>query len=189
VKTATVFILSAASAEDKHSQGQSQAQRSPVGLLRPVSFNAAFGDGTCSRDTGTGAITLDGFLGELTSDQSVGAWRFSPAQVESKHLPITLALQNTGCETPTFTRVQKFRGGRGCAEPGFRQSDAGSRMCPASERRPDSAAAQCRQSILPAGGTASASVPRKDNEIGYQCCIHPWMRLVVNHQDDRDHNH
>src|ERR1051326_685888 len=46
----------------------------------PASFNAAVGDGTCDRSIINGFITFDGFVAELTADQSVGAWRFAPSQ-------------------------------------------------------------------------------------------------------------
>lgn len=187
---ATMFILSAGFAEDNHSQGQSQASVRLWDYCDPASFNAAFGDGTCDRDTSTGAITLNGFLGELTSDQSVGAWRFSPAEIRSKHRPITLALQNTGGETHTFTRVKKFGGGFVDA-----LNQASGTPVPAPEcaqlvngvLTPQAPSAD--NLFIPAGGTASASVPGRDDEIRYQCCIHPWMRLVVDHQDDHGHNH
>jgi len=111
IALASVFILSTVFAEDNDNRGKSQASVHLWDYCDPTSFNAAFGDGTCNRDTSTGAITIDGFLGELTSDQSVGAWRFSPAEIKSDHRQITLALQNVGGETHTFTRVKKFGGG------------------------------------------------------------------------------
>ena len=187
---ASVLILSSAFAEDNHSQGKSQASVRLWDYCDPTSFNAAFGAGTCDRDTSTGAITLNGFLGELTSDQSVGAWRFSPAEINPKHRPITLALQNTGGETHTFTLVRKFGGGFVDA-----LNQASGTPVPAPEcaqfvngiLTPQAPSAD--NLFIPAGGTASASVPRRDDEIRYQCCIHPWMRLVVGEHEDHDHHH
>ncbi len=76
----------------------------------PTSFNAAFGNGVCNRDTSTGAITVTAFLTELTMDKSVGAWRFAPSQTAVAQ-GATLNLQNLGGETHTFTRVKRFGGG------------------------------------------------------------------------------
>lgn len=190
IALASVFILSTVFAEDNHNRGKSQASVHLWDYCDPTSFNAAFGDGTCNRDTSTGAITIDGFLGELTSDQSVGAWRFSPAEIKSDHRPITLALQNVGGETHTFTRVKKFGGGFVDA-----LNQASGNPVPAPEcaqlvngvLNPQAPGAD--NLFIPAGGTASASVSRGDDQIRYQCCIHPWMRLVVNHQEDHDHHH
>ena len=104
--------------------------------------------------------------------------------------PITLALQNTGGETHTFTRVRKFGGGFVDA-----LNQASGNPVPAPEcaqlvngvLTPQAPSAD--NLFIPAGGTASASVPGRDDEIRYQCCIHPWMRLVVDHQDDHGHHH
>jgi hypothetical protein len=187
---ASVFILSTVFAEDNHNRGKFQATVHLWDYCDPTSFNAALGDGTCNRDTSTGAITVNGFLGELASDQSVGAWRFSPAEIKSDHQPISLALQNVGGETHTFTRVKKFGGGFVDA-----LNQASGNPVPAPEcaqlvngvLTPQAPGAD--NLFIPAGGTASASVSRRDDQIRYQCCIHPWMRLVVNHQDDHDHHH
>ena len=187
---ASVFILSTVFAEDNHNRGKSQATVHLWDYCDPASFNAAFGDGTCNPRHCTGAITVDGFLGELTSDQSVGAWSFSPAEIKSDHRPIALALQNVGGETHTFTRVKKFGGGFVDA-----LNQASGNPVPAPEcaqlvngvLTPQAPGAD--NLFIPAGGTASASVSRRDDQIRYQCCIHPWMRLVVNHQDDHDHDH
>ena len=187
---ASVFILSTVFAEDNHNRGKSQVSVNLWDYCDPASFNAAFGAGVCNRDTTNGAITVNGFLGELSSDQSVGAWRFSPAEIKSDHRPITLALQNLGGETHTFTRVKKFGGGFVDA-----LNQASGNPTPAPE------CAQLVNGVLTpqvpsadnlfilAGGTGSASTPQRDNEIRYQCCIHPWMRLVVGEREDHGLNH
>jgi hypothetical protein len=146
-------------------------------------FNAAWGL-TCNRDTTTGAITVNGFLGELSSDQSVGAWRFSPDEVKSKHGKINFTLKNVGGELHTFTRVKRFGGGFVDA-----LNAASGNPVPAPEcaqmvngvlaPQPPSA----NNVFVPAGGTGAASTSRRDDTVRYQCCIHPWMRLVV---DDND---
>jgi len=162
-----------------------------LGLLRSCQFQPALGSGTCNRDTSTGAITVTGFLGEVTSDKSAGAWRFSPDEIKSKHGKVALALQNVGGETHTFTKVKKFGGGFVDA-----LNQASGNPVPAPE---------CAQMVngvltpqapgadnlfIPAGGTATASTPRREDATRYQCCIHPWMRLVVGEDHDNDnHGH
>jgi hypothetical protein len=181
---ATMFILSAVFAEDNHDQDKSQVSVHLWDYCDPASFNAAFGDGTCDRDTASGAITVNGFLGELTSDQSVGAWRFSPGEIKSKHSKITLALQNVGGETHTFTRVKKFGGGFVDA-----LNQASGTPIPAPECAKfmngvlTPQAPSANNLFIPAGGIATASSLRKDDKIRYQCCIHPWMRLVIRADD------
>ena len=110
VGLALVSILSTVFADDNHDRGKSQANVNLWDYCDPTSFNATLGPDTCNRDTTTGAITVNGFLGELSSEKSVGAWRFSPAELKSDHRSITLTLKNVGGETHTFTKVKKFGG-------------------------------------------------------------------------------
>lgn len=190
VVLATLLIISAGFAEENHKQNNSQVSVHLWDYCDPDSFNAAFGSVVCTRDIATGAITVTGFLGELSSDQSVGAWRFSPAEVKAKHGKITFTLQNEGGETHTFTRVRRFGGGfvdllnqasgNPVPAPECAQSVGG-----VLSAQPPSA----NNVFVPAGGTATASTSGRDGVTRYQCCIHPWMRLVVGDQDDHDHGH
>ncbi len=187
---ASIFILSAASAEDNHDdRGKSQISVHLWDYCDPTTFNMAFGAGTCDRDTSTGAITVNGFLGELSSEQSVGAWRYTPSEIKSDHRPITLELKNEGGETHTFTRVKKFGGGfvdvlnqaSGNPVPAPECAQFVNGVLTPQAPGPDNL-------MIPVGGTESASVPRRD-QVRYQCCIHPWMRLVVGDNDDHGHDH
>jgi hypothetical protein len=131
---------------------------------------------------------VNGFLGEVASDKSAGAWRFSPDQVSSDHQPLSITLKNMGGETHTFTKVNKFGGGFVDA-----LNQASGNPVPAPE------CAQLVNGVLtpqapgvdnlfiPAGSTAMASTSRREGQLRYQCCIHPWMRFVVN-EDDHDHH-
>ncbi len=185
---ATLLILLPGFAEENHGQKTSQVTVHLWDYCDPATFNVALGPGTCNRDTTTGAITVTGFLGEVTSDKSAGAWRFSPAEIKTKHEKVAFALQNVGGETHTFTRVKKFGGGFVDA-----LNQASGNPVPAPE---------CAQMVngvltpqapgadnlfIPAGGTATASTHRREEATRYQCCIHPWMRLVVNGDDDHRH--
>jgi hypothetical protein len=185
---ASMFILSVL-AEDHDDRGPSQISIHVWDYCDPATFNAALGDGTCNRDTTTGAITVNGFLGEVASDKSAGAWRFSPDQVSSDHRPLSIILKNMGGETHTFTQVKQFGGGFVDA-----LNQASGNPVPAPEcaqfvngvLTPQAAGAN--NLFVPAGSTAMASTSRRDDQVRYQCCIHPWMRFVVN-EDDREHHH
>jgi hypothetical protein len=186
----TVLILATGFAQENHGQNNRQVSVHLWDYCDPGSFNTDFGPGTCNRDTTTGAITVTGFLGELGSEQSVGAWRYSPSEIKSNDGKITLALQNVGGETHTFTRVKEFGGG-------FVDvlNQASGNPVPAPE---------CAQMVngtltpqapgpdnlfISPGGTATASTPKHDDITRYQCCIHPWMRLVVGDHDNHGENH
>lgn len=148
----------------------------------PASFNAAVGDGTCDRSIVNGFITFDGFVAELTEDQSVGAWRFAPSQTSVAE-KATLHLTNNGGETHTFTEVKQFGGGF----VDFLNGPSGNPV-PAPEcaqvvngnlvPQPPSA----DNIFLGPGQTATVSL---DHELNakYQCCIHPWMRLTITPRD------
>jgi hypothetical protein len=145
----------------------------------PATFNAAVGDGTCVRDTTSGAITFSGFVAELGTDKSVGAWRFAPA---TKRLaPGTrMKITNLGGELHTFTRVERFGGGF----VDFLNQAAGTPI-PAPEcakmvngtlvpqpRTPDNLFIQ--------PGASATKFSSNNAQVRYQCCIHPWMRITIN---------
>jgi len=148
----------------------------------PASFNAAVGPGTCVRDTTNGAITFTGFLTELGTDKSVGAWRFAADHSRAEE-GATLNLQSLGGETHTFTRVKRFGGGFVAL-----LNAASGNPTPAPEcaqmvngnlvPRPPSPG----NLFIPAGATASTTL--KDGEVArFQCCIHPWMHLTITPRD------
>jgi plastocyanin len=148
----------------------------------PDSFNAVIGPDTCLRDTSTGAINFGGFVAELGSDKSVGAWRFAPEQIRLSE-GATLELHNLGGETHTFTEVKRFGGGF----VDFLNASSGN-PTPAPE-----CAQMVNGALVPqppsdenifvsAGGSATVHL---DHEVvkRYQCCIHPWMRLTISPKD------
>jgi len=149
----------------------------------PASFNAAIGPGTCVRDISLdGSITFTGFVNELGTDMSVGAWRFAPEQLRVAE-GATLQLNNLGGETHTFTRVKRFGGGF----VDFLNAASGNPV-PAPEcatvvngnlvPQPPSD----DNIFIPAGGNAMHSLEHQV-VARFQCCIHPWMRITITPKD------
>jgi len=83
----------------------------------PTSFNAVVGPGTCISGHHGNTLFSD-FVGEPTTDQNAGAWRFNPmlnaTEGNFRLVPLELkpgdktTIRNVGGETHTFTRVKKF---------------------------------------------------------------------------------
>ena len=144
----------------------------------PESFNAVIGPDTCVRDTSDGLITFRGFVNELGTDKSVGAWRFAPAQLSVAEGAV-LELHNLGGETHTFTQVKRFGGGF----VDFLNAASGTPVpAPECAKIVDGSLVPQPPSddniFIPAGG--SATHPLGHEVVArYQCCIHPWMRITI----------
>ena len=135
----------------------------------PTSFNAVLGDGAC---IGKGHTTFAEFIAELEETGDVHTWRNQPSDshVNSGHDTV---IENRGGEVHTFTAVANFGGGfvpdlngiSGNPVPAPECLDFGSMV------------------FIPAGSTqegptaGSAELPVGTNN--FQCCIHPWMRTVI----------
>ncbi|HXC71591.1 MAG TPA: hypothetical protein VN644_16530 [Pyrinomonadaceae bacterium] len=135
----------------------------------PTSFNAVLGDGAC---VGNGHTTFDQFIQELAETQDAHKWRNQPIQA---HLNIgrPTFIENRGGEVHTFTRVANFGGGL------FDELNAISgNPAPAPECLNLGAIV-----FIPAGGTEQGpTAGTSDLPVGltrFQCCIHPWMRTVI----------
>jgi plastocyanin len=129
------------------------------------SFNAALGDGTCTRN---GGVRFDDFIELLTAHQSVGAWHFTPAQA---HLAVGDVLQavNRGGETHTFTEVEEFGGG---IVKQLNELSGNTTIAP-------ECAALAPDAMIRPGGRSEAETEKEEGVEKYQCCIHPWMRLEL----------
>lgn len=128
------------------------------------SFNAAVGPGTCNR---TGGIKFGQFLSLLGKHQEVTSYRFSPAAF-TVHVGQNIAAVNLGGETHTFARVANFGGGVVDLLNGLSGNPTPAPECltlPGSE-------------FLAPGATDVESVGAPGTA-KFQCCIHPWMRAVV----------
>src|SRR5246500_5463188 len=160
----------------------------------PDSFNAAVGAGTCVAGH-HGQTLFPDFIGELQSDQIAGAWRFNPLlnTTEGNFKLVRLDLkqgdqttiENKGGETHTFTRVQKFGGG--FIAP---LNDLSGNPDPAPEcaqvlpdgslaRQPESATNQFVEAGKTEAGPTAGSSALPKGMSRWECCVHPWMRMVV----------
>jgi hypothetical protein len=134
----------------------------------PVSFNEALGDGAC---IGNGHTTFDEFLAELEATQDVHKWRNQPSDMQINVGRPTL-IENRGGEVHTFTPVAEFGGGFVDALNGISGNPV-----PAPECLNFGALV-----FIPAGATEEGPTAGSDISVGshkYQCCIHPWMRTVI----------
>jgi hypothetical protein len=135
----------------------------------PTSFNAVLGDGAC---VGNGHTTFDEFIQELAETQDAHKWRNQPNQA---HLNIgrPTVIENRGGEVHTFTPVANFGGGFVNELNGISGNPV-----PAPECLNFGAIVFIPPGATEEGPTAGSS----GMPVGitrFQCCIHPWMRTVV----------
>jgi len=146
-------------------------------------INAA-GPGTCKPGS-HGTTKFQVFIAELQSDRIAGAWRFNPlldatagtfqlAPV-SLHLGQTTALQNTGGEIHTFTKVATFGGG---FVPPLNQLSGN--PVPAPEcLHPENATNIFVEAGTTETGPTAGSAQLPVGITNWQCCVHPWMRMTI----------
>lgn len=139
----------------------------------PASFNAVLGDGAC---IGNGHTTFDEFIAELEETQDVHKWRNQPSNM-LLNVGRPTFIENRGGETHTFTPVAQFGGG-------FINELNGISGNPVP-------APECLNFgtivFIPAGATEEGpTAGSSDLPVGthrFQCCIHPWMRTVIEVQE------
>lgn len=135
----------------------------------PTSFNAVLGDGAC---IGNGHTTFDEFIAELEATQDAHKWRNQPSQA---HLNVgrPTVIENRGGETHTFTPVANFGGGFVAELNGISGNPV-----PAPECLNFGSIV-----FIPAGGIEEGpTAGSSELPVGitrFQCCIHPWMRTVI----------
>lgn len=135
----------------------------------PATFNAVLGDGAC---VGNGHTTFDEFIGELEDTQDAHAWRNQPIATKL-NIGRPTFIENRGGEVHTFTPVAAFGGGFVNELNGISGNPV-----PAPE---------CLNFgtivFIPPGGTeegptaGSPQLPVGTHK--FQCCIHPWMRTII----------
>ena len=160
----------------------------------PTTFNIAVGPGTCMPGHHGNTLFPD-FIGELQSDHIAGAWRFNPLlnateghfQLVRLHLKTgdQTTIQNAGGETHTFTRVDKFGGGfivplnglSGNPDP----APECAQMLPNGSLvpQPESDTNQFVEAGKTESGPTAGSAALPAGVSRWECCVHPWMRMLV----------
>lgn len=139
----------------------------------PTTFNAVLGDGAC---IGNGHTTFDEFIAELAATQDAHAWKNQPSAMRVNVGRSTL-IENLGGEVHTFTPVANFGGGFIADLNGISGNPV-----PAPECLNFASIV-----FIPAGGTEEGpTAGSSDLPVGshkFQCCIHPWMRTVIDVAD------
>jgi hypothetical protein len=134
-----------------------------------VSFNNRFGDGIC---VGNGKTTVDDFLAEIEATQQAHKWRNQPSEVLI-NVGRPTVIENFGGETHTFTQVAEFGGGFFDLLNGISGNPVPAPECVNTRGL----------TFIPAGGTAQGPIAGSSElPVGthkFQCCIHPWMRTVI----------
>ena len=146
---------------------------------QPASFNAAFGAGVC---VGEGRTTVTAFFAELAATKAAAAWNFDPSMLTIRGgRPVIL--ENEGGETHTFTMVKMVGGG--FIAP---LNIASNNPVPAPECATTLADGK---TLVPTPASPVNVLVAADKEVAFktaglkpgkylfECCIHPWMRVVL----------
>lgn len=138
----------------------------------PTSFNAVIGPGTC---VGNGHTTFDEFIAELLATQDAHKWRNQPSQMQLNIGRPTI-IENRGGEDHTFTEVAEFGGGAVAQLNGISGNPDPVPEClgPLNLIHPGT---------VVEGPTAGSDLPVGTHR--FQCCIHPWMRTVIEVSDNK----
>ena len=159
----------------------------------PATFNSAVGPGTCISGNHGNTLFSD-FIGELQSDHIAGAWRFNPllnaneGHFSLARLDLTqgdqTTIQNAGGEQHTFTRVDKFAGGFIPALNGLSGNPDPAPECAQMVNgtlvpQPENAANQFVEAGKTESGPTAGSAALPNGVSKWECCIHPWMRMIV----------
>jgi plastocyanin len=141
----------------------------------PATFNAAIGPGTCAATPHQHDTTFEEFVGLLFSPLAANvighpAWQFAPGYI-SISAGKTVRVTNAGGEDHTFTEVTEFGGGfvpllNGVGGPAGTVPLVQAGTCLASPG-------------IVAPGNSIQITELSPGVHKFQCCIHPWMRAVV----------
>lgn len=148
----------------------------------PTSFNAAVAPGTC---TGDGETTFGQFIEEVTATQAAADWRFKPSMLRI-HEGRPVILENRGGETHTFTLVPAFGGGF---------VDVLNTLSGNPEPAPECASKAADGTLVPQPPSpvnvfvaadqeeTFATKGMKPGKYMFECCVHPWMRVILTIRD------
>lgn len=153
-------------------RAQVKSQDPRVALMDTCDPNT-FPAGLCAVLARPGDTTFTEFLGLLFSPLSptvIGhpAWRFEPSYLDVRQQQ-TLRVTNNGGEGHTFTEVAAFGGGTVPLLNGV-NGPAGT--------TPLTLAPECPAAAVLAPGD-TAAIKLSPGAHNFQCCIHPWMRAVI----------
>ena len=145
---------------------------------QPSSFNAVLPPGTC---VGDGETPFGAFIAELTATQRAKDWKFDPSMLTIRRgRPVIL--ENEGGETHSFTMVKAFGGGFVAPLNQLSGNPVPAEEC--ATTMPD-------HSLVPKPPSAVNVFVAADKEVAFrtarlkpgkymfECCIHPWMRVVL----------
>lgn len=165
----SLLALAAVACSDSNSP-KVDAQVSAQDQCDPASFNAALGDGTCTKQ---GTVTLTAFNNELNSTHQVASWQFVPSNFTIR-VGQAIAVTNNGGEKHTFTEVDNFGGG---IIPALNTASGNPTEAP-------ECAALAANAMITPGTTFRTEAALDAGVEHYQCCIHPWMRATVTVNSD-----
>ena len=138
------------------------------------SFNApppaGPGPGTC---VGDGETTFAEFIAELQRTQQAEEWQFEPEMLKVKSgRPVIV--ENRGGETHSFTLVKKFGGG---VVPFLNNLSGTPTLAPECAAPPS---VDPINVYVTAGSKAAFQTAKlSPGTYQFQCCIHPWMRIIL----------
>lgn len=142
------------------------------------SFNAAVAPGTC---VGDGETTFPQFIAELQATQQAEEWRFKPEDLKVE-AGRPVIVENRGGETHTFTMVDKFGGGFIAPLNGLSGNTTLAPEC-ATEHADGtlSPTGPGPRSLFVTAGSRAAFQTAKlsPGTYQFQCCVHPWMRIIL----------
>jgi plastocyanin len=148
----------------------------------PVTFNAVLGPNSC---VGRGDTTFGEFIALLFSPlikTTVGhpAWRFEPSYLDI-HFGQTVRVTNSGGEGHTFTEVAAYGGGfvpilNGSVSPPAPAGTVPLALAPSCSVVPGTPAPGV---IVVAPGQTVDVAGLSHGQHAFMCCIHPWMRGVI----------
>ena len=141
------------------------------------SFNAAVAPGTC---VGDGETTFGEFIAELQRTQQAEEWQFEPEMLKVKSgRPVIV--ENRGGETHTFTMVDTFGGGFVPALNGLSGTPKLAPECATGSPGAPVPTGPGRRSLFVTAGSKAAfkTAGLLPGTYQFQCCIHPWMRIIL----------
>jgi plastocyanin len=146
-----------------------------VDTCDPATFNAAIGPGTCVATPHKHDTTFAEFIGLLFSPLAANvighpAWNFTPGYI-SISPGQTVRVTNAGGEGHTFTEVAAFGGG---FVPPLNGVGGPAGIVPLVP------AGACLESPVVVAPSNTVQIKALSPGVHkFQCCIHPWMRAVV----------